>query len=241
MEKKNSPHSDNTGSKAANKPGDNPRGDPGNPETYGLVRAFEETGRPLRDQGRGAVQGRRLPSRRRDRPRPRPRGARDESLSELKEIPGIGEGIARKILEFKETGRIAGWRIERKRSRPELISLLRRPQPRPEAGRLVFDELGVRSLDDLRHAAEEHRLAGLKGPGAQGGGEHSQGHPGPAGQPRAACSSTRHATRPRRSSRPCASELPGLRVSTRRQPAAHEGDHRRHRHPGGLARGPGGG
>ncbi len=88
-----------------------------------------------------------------------------DSVAALKEIPGIGQGIAKKILQFREEGAIDA--LERLKSEvpPELLALLDVPGLGPRRTRLVYEELGVRNLEDLRHAAEYHRLAGLKGLG----------------------------------------------------------------------------
>ncbi len=88
-----------------------------------------------------------------------------DSLARLKELPGIGEGIAKKILEFRRTGVIARLEELKQEIPEELIALLEVPNLGPKRAKLVFDELGVRSLEDLRNAAEAHRLAGIKGLG----------------------------------------------------------------------------
>ncbi len=88
-----------------------------------------------------------------------------DSPAELRKIPGIGEAIASKILEFRETGTI-GKLEELKEEIPEgVVSLLRVPNLGPRRVRLLFEELGVRSLEDLQRAAESHQLASLKGLG----------------------------------------------------------------------------
>ncbi len=165
MEKKNSPPAGRPRSKAANKPKDGIRGDPGPPDIYGLVQAFEELADLSEIKGevrfkvvayhRAAETVRELG----------PEVLEKKSLAELKSIPGIGEGIARKILEFKETGNITRLEELREEIPPDLISLLQVSSLGPKRARLVYEELGVHSLDDLRAAAEEHRLAGLKGLG----------------------------------------------------------------------------
>lgn len=88
-----------------------------------------------------------------------------DSLARLKELPGIGEGIAKKILEFRQTGSIVRLEELKQEIPEELIALLEVPNLGPRRARLVFDELGVRSLEDLRKAAEDHRLAAIKGLG----------------------------------------------------------------------------
>jgi DNA polymerase (family 10) len=94
-----------------------------------------------------------------------PEVLKQDSLASLKELPGVGEGIAKKILEFRRTGSITKLEELKQEIPEELIALLRVPNLGPRRARLVFDELGVRSLDDLRNAAEDHRLAGIKGLG----------------------------------------------------------------------------
>jgi DNA polymerase (family 10) len=88
-----------------------------------------------------------------------------DSPLELKKIPGIGEAIAGKILEFKETGSIGKLEELKEEIPEEVVSLLQVPGLGPRRARLVFEELGVRSLEDLQEAAESHRLASLKGLG----------------------------------------------------------------------------
>jgi DNA polymerase (family 10) len=94
-----------------------------------------------------------------------PEVLKQDSLARLKELPGVGEGIAKKILEFRRTGSISKLEELKQEIPEELIALLKVPNLGPRRARLVFDELGVRSIDDLRDAAEAHRLAGIKGLG----------------------------------------------------------------------------
>lgn len=88
-----------------------------------------------------------------------------ESIKELRAYPGIGEGIAKKILEFKETGSISKLEELKEEIPAELVSLLQVPNLGPKRAKLVYDELGVRTVEELRRAAENHQLAGLHGLG----------------------------------------------------------------------------
>jgi len=88
-----------------------------------------------------------------------------EDLKELRKYPGIGEGIAKKILQFKEKGTIEKLEELKEEIPVELISLLKVPNLGPKTAKLVYDELGVRTVHDLQEAAENHQLAGLKGLG----------------------------------------------------------------------------
>jgi len=88
-----------------------------------------------------------------------------EDIKELKGYPGIGEGIAKKILEFKRTGSISKLEELKEEVPVELISLLQVPNLGPKRAKMVYDELGVRTVQELQEAAEEHRLAQLRGLG----------------------------------------------------------------------------
>jgi len=88
-----------------------------------------------------------------------------DEVKELRKYSGIGEGIAKKILEFKQRGIISKLEEIKGEVPVELITLLQVPNLGPKRAKLVYDELGVRTIDELRQAAEEHLLAGLPGLG----------------------------------------------------------------------------
>ncbi len=88
-----------------------------------------------------------------------------DDLKELRKYPGIGEGIAKKILEFKRTGTISKLEELKEEVPVELISLLQVPNLGPKRAKLIYDELGVRTVEELQAAAEAHQLAGLHGLG----------------------------------------------------------------------------
>lgn len=88
-----------------------------------------------------------------------------DDVKELRKYPGIGEGIAKKILEFKHTGTISKLEELKEEVPVELISLLQVPNLGPKRAKLIYDELGVRTVEELQAAAEAHRLAELHGLG----------------------------------------------------------------------------
>lgn len=88
-----------------------------------------------------------------------------DDVKELRRYKGIGEGIAKKILEFKRTGTISKLEELKEEIPVELISLLQVPNLGPKRAKLVYDELGVRTIEELEEAAEAHRLAELYGMG----------------------------------------------------------------------------
>nr|CBH37176.1 conserved hypothetical protein, containing PHP domain [uncultured archaeon] len=88
-------------------------------------------------------------------------------VSELKKIPGVGEGIAKKILEIAETGDCKK-HIELKQEVPSgVLELLAIPRVGPKTIAKVHDELGICSIADLEEAARSHKLKKLPGLGAK--------------------------------------------------------------------------
>jgi DNA polymerase (family 10) len=81
----------------------------------------------------------------------------------LKEIPGIGEGIAKKIEEYLQTGRMKILK-EAKRGIPEeLISMMGIPSLGPKSLAQIYKELKVKNLKDLERALKSGKIAELKG------------------------------------------------------------------------------
>jgi len=80
----------------------------------------------------------------------------------LVELPGIGESLARAILEMVQTGRIG--LLERLRGQADPESLLR-TVPGIGAGlaRRIHEELGIETLEELELAAHDGRLAAVAG------------------------------------------------------------------------------
>jgi len=78
-------------------------------------------------------------------------------------ISGVGRAIGDKIVELATTGHMAVYDRLRAEIPASLVGLLRIPGVGPKTVRLVYEGLGIESLDDLRRAAEAGHLRGLKG------------------------------------------------------------------------------
>ncbi len=88
-------------------------------------------------------------------------------ISELKKIPGVGNAIAKKILEIAETGDCKK-HIELKKEVPSgLLELLAIPRIGPKTIAKLHDELGICSIADLEEAAKSHNLERLPGLGTK--------------------------------------------------------------------------
>jgi len=88
--------------------------------------------------------------------------ARDPSRK-LTEIPGVGEDLAKKIVELIETGKSEYHQEQLKKIPHGLLDLLRLQTVGPQKVRLFLKELNVKNIDDLEAAAKSGRLRELPG------------------------------------------------------------------------------
>ncbi|WP_041820424.1 DNA polymerase/3'-5' exonuclease PolX [Streptomyces davaonensis] len=81
----------------------------------------------------------------------------------LKEIPGVGKSIADKVVEYLDSGSVAA--VEELRARiPEGVRRLTAiPSLGPRKALMLYEELGISSVDELADAIHEERLRDLKG------------------------------------------------------------------------------
>jgi len=81
------------------------------------------------------------------------------------EIPGIGKSMHEKIVEIVKTGKCQSLEELKKKTPPGLTELLRLDGLGPKKVKLLYDELGVDSVDRLEKAAQAGRLRNLAGMG----------------------------------------------------------------------------
>ena len=86
---------------------------------------------------------------------------------DVTELPGIGEDLASKIKEIVETGTAAMLEEHRKKVPATLTNLLKIPGLGPKRVQALYHKLGIRTLDELRSAAQEGRVRTLQGFGAK--------------------------------------------------------------------------
>ena len=83
------------------------------------------------------------------------------SDDKLETIPGIGEGIAKKITEYLETGKLKYYEDLKKDVPEGLLEILSVPGVGPKTAKTLYDVLRIKSLAHLEKAAKEHRLSEL--------------------------------------------------------------------------------
>ena len=83
----------------------------------------------------------------------------------LKDIPGIGEGMAEKIVEYLKTGKISKFEEIRKGVSDELIAIMNIPGMGPKTLSMFHKEKDIANLSQLERALENGSLIGLPGIG----------------------------------------------------------------------------
>jgi DNA polymerase (family X) len=90
-----------------------------------------------------------------------------DSERQLTDLPGIGKDLAEKITELVTTGQLP-YLIELQSQIPSsVLALLRVPGMGPKKAAVLFKELGIETLDQLRAACQEQKVRDLKGFGAK--------------------------------------------------------------------------
>lgn len=81
----------------------------------------------------------------------------------LEDLPGIGKDLAQKIVTIIETSRLPQLDELRKEIPPGVVEMLLLPGIGPKKVGVLFKDLSIRSLDELRAAAQAGQIAALKG------------------------------------------------------------------------------
>jgi DNA polymerase (family 10) len=83
----------------------------------------------------------------------------------LKDVPGIGEGMAEKIEEYLKTGKVSKFEEARKGVSDELIALMDIPGMGPKTLSMFHKDRGINNLLQLEKALEDGSLVDLPGMG----------------------------------------------------------------------------
>ena len=84
-------------------------------------------------------------------------------LYALKEIPGVGESIALKIVEFLKTGKIKFHEELKKKVPIDLSEMISIEGMGPKRTKVLYDKLQIKTLKDLEKAARAGKIAPLFG------------------------------------------------------------------------------
>ncbi|MBN1133749.1 MAG: DNA polymerase/3'-5' exonuclease PolX [Methanosarcinaceae archaeon] len=86
---------------------------------------------------------------------------------ELEDIPGVGKAIAGKVEEMLKTGTFEAYERLNIQIPVDVGKLMEVPEIGPRTLQLLYQHLGVESLEDLKEAAEAHRIRRLPRMGAK--------------------------------------------------------------------------
>jgi DNA polymerase (family 10) len=84
---------------------------------------------------------------------------------ELEEIPGVGKSIHEKIVEILKTGKCSYHQELLREFPPTLLELLKVSGVGPKKVKLFYEELGIKSVEELEKAATKGKLKDLPGMG----------------------------------------------------------------------------
>ncbi len=85
------------------------------------------------------------------------------SEEELLQIPGIGKDLTGKIREYCETGRIAKHEALLREIPSGVLEMSRIPGVGPKTAKMLFEQAGIKGIDELESLARAGRLAGMRG------------------------------------------------------------------------------
>jgi DNA polymerase (family 10) len=83
----------------------------------------------------------------------------------LQDIPGVGEGIAKKVKELVETGRLEYYEKLKKKMPMDFEGMLAIEGMGPKTVKMLYKELDIKTLKDLERAAKKHKIREIKGLG----------------------------------------------------------------------------
>ncbi len=81
----------------------------------------------------------------------------------LSQIPGIGQALREKIVEYCQTGKISAYEELIKEIPESIFEIMEVPSVGPKKVKLFFDKLKIKDLEGLRQAAETGKLLDLEG------------------------------------------------------------------------------
>jgi DNA polymerase (family 10) len=82
-------------------------------------------------------------------------------IKALEDIPGIGEGLAKKIVQYIKTGKINEYERLRRTVPKHILDLMDIPGLGAKRAKILYEKLGIKSVKDLEKAVKQHKIAKL--------------------------------------------------------------------------------
>lgn len=86
---------------------------------------------------------------------------------ELREIPGVGEALAKKLDELLRTGHLGYYEKLKEEIPRGVVDMLAIPGVGSKTAKLLYESLGLTSVADVERAARQGELRGLPGLGVK--------------------------------------------------------------------------
>ena len=91
----------------------------------------------------------------------------EDDSQDLTDIDGIGKDLAQKCATLVETGELPMLQELQQEIPESVLAILRIPGLGPKKAAVLFDQLGIKTLDELRTACHQNKVRELKGFGAK--------------------------------------------------------------------------
>jgi len=88
---------------------------------------------------------------------------KEEGIKGLEEIPGIGEGIGEKIVEYIKTGKIKEYDKLKKQLPKGVVEMMKVPGLGPKKVMVLYKKLKITNLNQLEKYAKEEKIHKIKG------------------------------------------------------------------------------
>lgn len=88
---------------------------------------------------------------------------KSKGIKGLKEIPGVGEAIAKHIEEYLLKGKVRKWENLKRKVPPGLKDLMEISSLGPKKAIMLYKELNIKNISDLKKALQQHKIAKLEG------------------------------------------------------------------------------
>lgn len=87
---------------------------------------------------------------------------KERGIKALKEIPGVGDALAKKIIQFIETGKIDHYEKLKKELPKGLDDIMQIQGMGPKKAKILYKKLGIKSIAQLKKAAKQHKISKLE-------------------------------------------------------------------------------
>lgn len=88
-------------------------------------------------------------------------------IKALEKIPGVGSGIADKIVQYIKKGKITAYRELRKKLPDRLTEVAKIPGLGVRRAKILYQKLKIKNVEDLKKSVKLHKISKLEGFGAK--------------------------------------------------------------------------